>query len=76
MGLLGLVWKPGAGGLVLVRVIVPCAGRTGLPEVLVRVMLLKLRLISGIWERTSCLQLDLLGWIWDLGRWNELPIFC
>ncbi len=75
MGLLELVWKPDAGGLVLVRVIVPCAGRTGLPEVLVRVMLLKLGPISGVWERISRLQLVLLGWIWDLGRWNELSIF-
>jgi hypothetical protein len=40
-GLLELVWKPDAGGLVLVRVIVPCAGMTGLPGVLVRIMLLK-----------------------------------
>ena len=66
--------EPDAGGLVLVGVIVPCAGRTGLPEVLVRVMLLELGPIPGIWKRTSCKQLDLLGRIGDLGRWNVVSI--
>ncbi len=77
MGLLELVWKPDAGGLVLVRVIVPCAGRTGLPEVLVRLMLLKTGANAiGIRGRTSCLQLDLLGWSGTWGGGRNCPVPC